>query len=137
MDNVFLDSNIWLYSFIKTQDSFKREKAKNIILSSNNIFISDQVVNEVCVNLLKKTQMNEVEIKELIKSFYKKYSVMTFNQNLLLSASDIREKYQTSFWDSLIISSALNCNCEIVYTEDLQHNQLFENKVKVVNPFIK
>ena len=33
-------------------------------------------------------------------------------------------------------ATALENNCTIIYSEDMQHNQLFENKLKIINPFI-
>lgn len=46
---VFIDSNIWLYSFLK-QDEKKREIAKRLIKSINRnlISVSTQIINEVC-----------------------------------------------------------------------------------------
>jgi predicted nucleic acid-binding protein len=35
----------------------------------------------------------------------------------------------------LIITSVLNNNCSILYTEDIQHDQLVENRLRLVNPF--
>jgi predicted nucleic acid-binding protein len=40
-----------------------------------------------------------------------------------------------SYWDSLIISSALESGCKILYTEDMHHNQIIEGKLKIINPF--
>jgi len=41
-----------------------------------------------------------------------------------------------TIYDSLIIASATEADCEILYAEDLQHNHLVENKLRIVNPFI-
>ncbi len=38
-------------------------------------------------------------------------------------------------YDSLIISTALENNCEILYSEDMQHKQIIENKMVIINPF--
>ena len=56
MSSCFIDTNIWLYAFIETQNKSEKRKrslAKKTI-QSNEIVISDQVINETCVNLLKK-----------------------------------------------------------------------------------
>jgi len=49
----------------------------------------------------------------------------------------IKEKYHYSWWDSLILTSALENNCKIVYSEDMQHGQIIENTLKIVNPFLE
>jgi hypothetical protein len=52
-----------------------------------------------------------------------------------MTACQIAEKYQFSFYDSLIIASALKCDCYTLYSEDLQHGQIIEDKLKIINPF--
>jgi predicted nucleic acid-binding protein len=44
-------------------------------------------------------------------------------------------KYSLSFWDSLIVASALAANAEILYSEDMQNGLLIENKLRIINPF--
>lgn len=51
----FIDTNIWLYTFIVGQDLDKSARAKAIIQARDPV-ISVQVINEVCVNLIKKVQ---------------------------------------------------------------------------------
>ena len=50
-------------------------------------------------------------------------------------AMTIKARYKYNYWDSLIIASALQNNCSILYTEDLQDGQVIENALKIVNPF--
>jgi predicted nucleic acid-binding protein len=52
-----------------------------------------------------------------------------------LQAVDILDRYKYSFYDSLIIATALENKCMILYSEDLQHNQGIGKKMKIVNPF--
>ena len=40
-----------------------------------------------------------------------------------------------SYWDSMITAAALKSGCNILYSEDLQHEQLMENQLKIINPF--
>jgi len=46
-----------------------------------------------------------------------------------------REKYKYSYWDSLILASALENSCSILYSEDMQHGQVIEDSLKIINPF--
>jgi predicted nucleic acid-binding protein len=48
----------------------------------------------------------------------------------------VRRKYSYSYWDSLIIATALENNCSILYTEDMQDGQLIEDKLRIGNPFV-
>jgi len=133
----FIDSNLWLYAFIETpkkKDKRKREIAKRTV-QEDDIVISTQVINETCVNLLRKTDLTEGKIQTLILSFYSKYTIAEIDKSILLTASRLREKYDFSFWDSLIVSTALNSDCGIIYSEDMQDGLKVEGKLRIVNPF--
>jgi predicted nucleic acid-binding protein len=131
----FIDSNIWLYAFLK-QDEEKRETAKKLIKSikSNSLYVSTQIINEVSFNLTKN-KFPESEIKEILSSFYNDFRVVCFSEKIMLKASGLREKYFVSFWDSLVISAAIEAKCTALYSEDMQHNQVIEKKLKIINPF--
>jgi predicted nucleic acid-binding protein len=50
-------------------------------------------------------------------------------------ACQIADKYQFSFYDSLIIAAALSCNCKKLFSEDMQDGQVIENTLTIINPF--
>jgi predicted nucleic acid-binding protein len=52
----------------------------------------------------------------------------------VLDAIEIQKRYQISFWDAMIVRSAAQLNCEIIWSEDLNPGQMYEG-VQVVNPF--
>lgn len=43
--------------------------------------------------------------------------------------------YVFSYWDSLVISSALESGCSILYSEDMQNGQVINKKLTIKNPF--
>lgn len=133
-DKVFIDTNIFLYAF-SIKDKQKQERAKNIVL--NDAIISVQVINETSVNLLKKFDFNELQIKEFIESCYEHYEVVNFFKEMLFTASGIREKYRYSYYDSLIIAAALLNKCNVLFSEDMQHKQVIEKQLTIINPFFK
>lgn len=57
----FIDSNVWLYAFVQAQALDKTAKARALI-QSRNVVINSQVINEVCLNLIKKAHFDEVTI---------------------------------------------------------------------------
>ncbi|MDF1547214.1 MAG: PIN domain-containing protein [Bacteroidales bacterium] len=134
-NKIFADSNIWLYALMEG-DSAKKSIAGGIILRKN-VVISVQVVNEISVNLIKKANYTDKEILVLLKNLKEKYVISGLNYRNLTQSAEIRIRYKLSFWDSLIISSALQNSCDILYTEDLHQGLIIENTLKVVNPFDK
>jgi predicted nucleic acid-binding protein len=45
-------------------------------------------------------------------------------------------KYDFQIFDGIIVAAALEANCDILYSEDMQNGQIIENSLKIVNPFI-
>ena len=93
------------------------------------------MINEVCVNLIKKAQYDEPGIRQLINSFYNRYTVIIVDKSLLLRASEYREQLQVSYWDSLIVSSAIIGGAEILYSEDMTDGMVIEGRLTIINPF--
>jgi len=54
--------------------------------------------------------------------------------DLLKQALDVAERWRFSFYDSLIIAAALQTNCTILYSEDMQHEQKIQT-ITIRNPF--
>ena len=106
-ESSFVDTNVWLYAFVHTQDPEKSEKAKRIIQNTPAALASTQVINELCVNLLKTIGFGETEIRDIIAAFYGRYHIVEFDQTILRTASEFRARYQLSFWDSLIAASCI------------------------------
>jgi predicted nucleic acid-binding protein len=132
----FIDTNIWLYAFIETDDSVKSATARTLIQETEPV-LSTQVINEVCVNLLQRANFTEGQVSRLIESFYEKYPVIELNKSVLLTASRLRQRYSLSFWDSTIVASALGAGVSILYSEDMQHGLTIEERLQVLNPFVQ
>nr|VFK39357.1 MAG: Predicted nucleic acid-binding protein, contains PIN domain [Candidatus Kentron sp. TC]VFK56522.1 MAG: Predicted nucleic acid-binding protein, contains PIN domain [Candidatus Kentron sp. TC] len=131
----FLDTNIWLYAFITGQDPRKTRKAKYLLATAREIVLSTQVINKMCVNLLRKAIFTEREIRELIEDPYDAYLVVELDRAIHLKASELRERAQFSFWDSTIVANALLSGAPILYSEDMQDGYVVEGKTTIVNPF--
>jgi predicted nucleic acid-binding protein len=136
----FIDTNVWLYRLFddKKIELAERDRKRNIaisITSNEGIIISTQVVNEVSANLLKKAAFNEEQIKGVIQSLYRRCTVVEFNLNIFQSASDIRSRYNFSFWDGLIVACALSATASILYSEDMQDGLIVAGQLEIVNPF--
>lgn len=132
----FIDTNIWLYSFIQSQNT-EKTKIAGAIIKECEIVISTQIINEMSVNLIKKANFSENKIQNLINSLYRKYTVFELSHDILLKASKIRSEYSFSFWDSIVTSSALDCDANYLLSEDMQDGFKLENKLTIINPFPK
>ncbi|MBL8092418.1 MAG: PIN domain-containing protein, partial [Anaerolineales bacterium] len=87
-----------------------------------------------CVNLIKKADFSEEQISQLIEGFYEKYPIVEFDESILLTASQLRQEYSFSFWDSMVVACALTANAEILYSEDMQSGLVVRGTLKIINP---
>ena len=78
------------------------------------------MLNEVCSNLIRKARYTEAEIQQTIDNFQERYPILDVTSSAIRQASVLRESYRFSYWDSLIIATALEAGCSTVYSEDMQ-----------------
>lgn len=140
MNKVFVDSNLWLYAFISTTETTKWETCIALfeqLYQEQTIVVSTQIVNEVHWNLVRKYALSDKETKLVIDTGLLAISELSIiTQSTYDYAFQLRQTHNISFWDSLVVASALENNCVQLYTEDLQHKQLIENRLSIINPFI-
>lgn len=100
-----------------------------------DICISSQVVNEVLSNILKKKIGTEDYVRKLNDHLYSDYIVLEVLHEDARTASELRGEYFFSYWDSLIVATALRANAEILYSEDMQDGLVIRGKTQIKNPF--
>lgn len=135
-NKIFLDTNILIY-FVDNNDKQKQEIAQTIIQNATinqNIIISTQCLQEFYNATTKKMFCTPIKAKEYVNLFAQLFNIVQIDTNVIQQAIDISIKNKLSFWDSLILSSAKQSGCIIVYSEDLNNGQLI-NGVKIINPF--
>lgn len=132
-DDATIDSNILIYAFGK-QDNSKSRIAREIITECN--IISLQAINETVIVLKRKFNFSVKDLQEIIQFFKEKYIVKNIDIHILETAMVIMDKYQYSLWDSMMLASALENKCTEIYSEDMQHNQTIEDKLRIINPFL-
>lgn len=85
--------------------------------------------------MYKKAAFNDEQVKRVIQSFYNRATEVKLNQEILENACNLRTQYSFSFWDGLIVSSALSTSATILYSEDMQDGLFVEKKLTIINPF--
>ncbi|MDX2301913.1 MAG: PIN domain-containing protein [Microscillaceae bacterium] len=132
-DKAFLDTNLLIYLYSQTEID-KKETAEQL-LEDYEVWISTQVLAELSNVLFKKFAISWQSIREVIEELQDNFYVYTNNHLTINKATKIAETYQYGFYDSLIISAALSCDCKYLFTEDLHHTQIIDGKLDILNPF--
>ena len=124
-----------MYGFMSSQNMEKHIRAKEII-ESNDVVVSQQVVGELCNTLIRKAKTPEHEIRNIIAKFKAKYHPLVLETEHYLQASQLRERYNFSHWDSLLIVAALELEASIFYSEDMQDGLVVNGTLTIRNPFL-
>ena len=132
-DKFFLDSNICIYAF--DINSKKKEKALDLIVS-NQATISTQVLMETANVALKKLKFKQEEIKLSVEYITTFCLLHIIELSTIKLAFQINRKYQYSLYDALIIASALESDCSILYSEDMQNGHFVDKRLNIINPFL-
>lgn len=111
--------------------------AKKLLLENDNIQVSTQVVNEVAINLMRKAKKDNNYIFKFIHDLVSTYTIHSQTTAELITAATLRLNYSLSYWDSLIVASAINSECDILYSEDMQDGLQVHKKLKIINPLIQ
>jgi len=135
-DKVFVDTNILLYAHDQSA-GVKHERARALIeklWDSGGGVLSTQVLQELCVNLRRKTAHPlSVEHTRALLQDYLSWEIVINTAESILEALVIEQRYIISFWDALIIQAAGSAGASIVYSEDLADGQKY-GSLRVINP---
>lgn len=136
-DAAFIDSNIWLYSLAFDRNENKAIKALQVIRRPRaNSFTSYQVIQEVCSNLIKKHSATSNEIADVLSGFERDCQIIPMSLPILRMANDLMQRYSVSYWDSLILATALESKVPLLYSEDMHDGLVIDNRLTIRNPFL-
>lgn len=128
---VFADSNIFLYLLDK--DLTKKQVAAQVLALQP--FISPQVVFENLNVAIKKFGLSRQQAVEHAQMLLQFCTLLLDSEATLEKAFDLLQRHQLQVFDSRILASAMTAKCEILYSEDFQHEQIFEETLTIINPF--
>ena len=129
---IFIDTNVVVYSL--GQASTKVHLAAPLFVGLPTI--STQVLSETANVASKRLGLTVSEIRKLITSLEAMCRVEIISLVTIHKALDIRERYSFSWYDSLIVATALESGCDTLYSEDMQNGQEIEGRLRIVNPFV-
>jgi predicted nucleic acid-binding protein len=130
---IFLDTNILIYAY-SDDEPYKQAIARDLC-SSPDRWISTQVMIEFSNIARRKMGMDWEDITLALLELRKNFKVLTTTDTTSIMASRLADRYQLSWFDSLIVSACLEAKATMLYSEDLNNSQVYENQMTVINPF--
>ena len=138
MARSFFDTNVLVYLFDEDEPE-KKARAQEVYgreAGAGRMVLSTQVLQEFYVNVTRKLSppLPSEVAKERVRDF-SRLTLVRIEAGMILSAIVSSREYTLSFWDALILESALRGGADRLLTEDLQHGQVIEG-LRVENPFL-
>jgi predicted nucleic acid-binding protein len=131
-DRAFFDTNVLVYALV--QDDPRSDEAEKLIAEGGTISV--QVLNEFAAVVRRKTKMPWAEVRfaiENIKALCPDPLPITIDTHR--EALAFAERYGYRIYDALIVASALEARCAILYSEDMQDGQVIDHRLTIRNPF--
>ena len=79
--------------------------------------------------------MNDADLDAWIASLME-FDCVNGTPGLFVDAIAASRKFKTSYWDGAIIAAANQLGSKTLYTEDLNHGQIYDD-VTAINPFLE
>jgi predicted nucleic acid-binding protein len=132
-DRAFFDTNVFVYALL--QDDPRSDEAEKLIAEGGTVSV--QVLYEFAAVVRRKIKMPWDEVRfaiENIKSLCPNPIPITVQTHQ--EALAIAEKYGYRIYDALVVASALEARCTILYSEDMQDGQVIDRRLTIRNPFL-
>jgi predicted nucleic acid-binding protein len=127
----FFDTSVLLY--LLSNDTAKADRIETL-LSAGGV-ISVQVLNEFAVVALRKLKMPLNEVREILDTIRALCAVEPITVETHDRGLAVLERYRFSLYDSMLVAAALISGARTLYAEDLQHRQVIDHQLHVINPF--
>lgn len=131
----FVDTNVLVYLF-DSDSPQKQLLAKDLLeAEADNVVLSTQILGEFYVTVTRKLAkpLAPAVARQAVDGLCA-LRVEPLRTELVRAAVGRSESSRLSYWDALIVETAVAAGAGILYTEDLQHGQLFSH-LRIVNPF--
>ncbi len=133
MNKISLDTNVLIYLY-DSENEKKRQISESLLAIGP--LVSTQVISEY-LNVTRRLQkLPKNDVLEKCSKVLSYCEIIPINHSTLDTALSLINRYDFQLFDSIIVAASLEASCNILYSEDLQHNQVVENRLTIVNPFL-
>jgi predicted nucleic acid-binding protein len=133
---VFVDTNLWVYAHLRSPGESRHERALTRLDTEEVRVISPQVVAEYYSVMLRNGQ-SDGWIQANLRAMFVRTRLQPLNGSVLDTALSLRNRHGFSFWDCQIAAAALEAGCALLLTEHLQHRQIVDGRLQIINPFVE
>lgn len=133
----FADTNLLVYS-IDASSSLKRSFSARLLQDlarTGRLVLSVQSLNELYWVGQRKLRVPLPELRATIRDF-SPAATAPFDRSTCELAYEVEDETRFSYYDCLLLASALQARCGIFYSEDLQDGRCLDG-LRIINPFAR
>jgi predicted nucleic acid-binding protein len=127
----FFDTSVLLY--LLSDEPGKADRVEELLQQSGTISV--QILNEFTSVATRKLGLSLPEVGEVLETVRTICNTQPLTVDTYHRGIEVAERYRFSLYDSMVVASALLSGCRILYCEDLQHGQVIDEQLTVINPF--
>ena len=127
-----LDTNVLIY--LEGNDTDKRSISEDLL--SFAPIIPSQVITEFLNVTRRLRNISKLQAMNEAAALFADCQIAPLQNSTIDLARKLIQKYDFQLFDSLIVALSLESDCEILYTEDMQHGLLVNKKLQIINPFV-
>ncbi|HVY91921.1 MAG TPA: PIN domain-containing protein [Bryobacteraceae bacterium] len=131
----FVDTNVLLYA--AASDAGRKQQISIELIehlwSERKGALSVQVLSEFYHNATRKLRLSAESAEEAVRDF-SRWRLHLPDHASILSAIRLEQRYKLAWHDAMILNSALETSCSILWTEDFHDGQRFGD-LTIRNPY--
>lgn len=133
----FLDTNVLVYAVSSAEGDSRKSRRALDLVERTEFGLSAQVLQEFYVTVTRKIRkpLSPEQAVALLDE-YRVFPTVATDYPLIVAAVELSLRHGISYWDGAVLAAAEALEAPVLYTEDLNHGQLY-GRVRAVNPFVE
>jgi predicted nucleic acid-binding protein len=131
MPGSFFDTNVLVYAALENER--KAGRAQQLVAEGGTISV--QILNEAANVARRKLRLSWPDTHAFLETIKAVLNVRPITLQVHEAGMLLAQKSQLAIYDAVIVASALDANCDTLWSEDMHDGMVFENRLKVIDPF--
>ena len=131
MPGSFIDTNVLVY--LASGDPAKADRAEALVGEGGTISV--QVLNELANVARRKMRLSWTETRAFLSAIHALLPAEPLTLEAHEAGLELAGRYGLSIFDAMIAASALQADCDTLWSEDMQDGMTIDGRLRIANPF--
>lgn len=131
MPGSFIDTNVLVY--LASGVHTKADRAEALVGDGGTISV--QVLNELTNVARRKMRLSWPDTRAFLAPLRELLAVRPLSIEIHERGLTLGARYNLSTYDAMIVASALDADCDVLWSEDMQDGLVIDRRLRIANPF--